>query len=143
MIGPNVTTFLDAPKDDVFEYLSNVETSDWATEFAQELRWEDGEATVTNALGTFCFQLQADRETGVIDMRWSGPTRDELALFPTRVIPLWRVAAHTPSRCSSPPACPTSSSKRSTSPSDWSSTTSPHVSAAAAPAARDRDRDRD
>ena len=40
-----------------------------------------------NGLGEFFFEIAADRATGVIDM-YAGPTRDALALFPTRVVPL-------------------------------------------------------
>jgi hypothetical protein len=35
----------------------------------------------------FYFRIAADPETGVIDM-YAGPTKDELALFPTRVVAL-------------------------------------------------------
>jgi hypothetical protein len=83
-----VTTVLEAPKDEVFEYLSKIENlPEWATEFARELRWRDGEAVVVNGLGEFVFRIQADPESGVIDML-AGPTADALALFPTRVVPL-------------------------------------------------------
>jgi hypothetical protein len=83
-----VTTILTAPKEEVFAYFSRVENLPaWATEFARELRYEDGKAKVVNGLGEFYFTIEADSETGVIDM-YSGPTEDELALFPTRVVGL-------------------------------------------------------
>jgi hypothetical protein len=83
-----VTTVLEAPKEEVFAYLSRIENlPDWATEFARELRYEDGHAKVANGLGEFYFTIDADAETGVIDM-FAGPTEDELALFPTRVVGL-------------------------------------------------------
>jgi hypothetical protein len=83
-----VTTVLEAPQDEVFEYLSKVENlPDWATEFARELKWRDGESVVVNGLGEFVFRIHADPETGVIDML-AGPTPGELALFPTRVVSL-------------------------------------------------------
>ena len=88
MINRTVTAVLDAPKDDVFEYLSRVENlPEWATEFAQELRYEDGKAKVVNGLGEFYFRIDADRATGVIDM-YAGASELEMALFPTRVVPL-------------------------------------------------------
>lgn len=88
MRSETVTTVLEAPQDVVFEYLSKIENlPDWATEFARELKWRDGESVVVNGLGEFVFRIQADQETGVIDML-AGPTPDELALFPTRVVPL-------------------------------------------------------
>jgi hypothetical protein len=83
-----VTTVLDAPAKDVFDYLSSVDNlPDWANEFARELRWENGEAIVSNGLGEFVFRIEADPETRVIDML-AGPTPDELAIFPTRVVEL-------------------------------------------------------
>ncbi len=83
-----VTTVLDTPRQRVFDYLSRIENLPrWATEFARELRYEDGRAVVVNGLGEFLFSIDADVETGVIDMR-AGPTEDELSLFPTRVVEL-------------------------------------------------------
>ena len=88
MINRTVTAVLDAPKEAVFDYLSRVDNlPDWATDFARELEYEDGRAKVVNGLGEFFFKIDADRDTGVIDM-YAGPTEDELALFPTRVVPL-------------------------------------------------------
>ena len=88
MINRTVTAVLDAPKDVVFDYLSQLENlPEWATEFAQELKYVDGKAKVVNGLGEFYFVIDADRRSGVIDM-YAGPTEGELALFPTRVVPL-------------------------------------------------------
>ena len=88
MINRTVTAVLDAPSDEVFEYLSRIENlPEWATDFAQELRYEDGAAKVVNGLGEFYFRIDADVKTGVIDM-YAGPSEEELALFPTRVVAL-------------------------------------------------------
>ena len=88
MINRTVTTVLDAPRDEVFDYLSRLENlPEWATDFAQELKYEDGAAKVVNGLGEFYFRIDADAETGVIDM-YAGPSEQELALFPTRVVAL-------------------------------------------------------
>jgi len=88
VINRTVTTVLDAPKNAVFDYLSKIENLPrWATEFAQELKYEDGKAKVVNGLGEFYFSINADAVSGVIDM-YAGPSEDELALFPTRVVPL-------------------------------------------------------
>lgn len=88
MESRTVTAVLDAPKAEVFDYLSRVENlPDWATEFARELRYEDGKAKVVNGLGEFWFTIAADPDAGVIDM-YAGPSEDELALFPTRVVDL-------------------------------------------------------
>ena len=88
MINRTVTAVLDAAKNDVFEYLSRVENlPQWATDFAHELKYENGKAKVVNSLGEFFFKIDADAATGVIDM-YAGPTEEELALFPTRVVAL-------------------------------------------------------
>jgi hypothetical protein len=88
MINRTVTAVLDAPKEAVFDYLSKIENlPDWATDFAQELKYEDGKAKVVNGLGEFYFSIDADAASGVIDM-YAGPTENELALFPTRVVAL-------------------------------------------------------
>jgi hypothetical protein len=83
-----VTEVFDAPRDAVFTYLSEIENLPrWATEFARELHWEGGKAKVRNGLGEFFFSIDADPDTGVIDM-YAGATEDALALFPTRVVSL-------------------------------------------------------
>jgi hypothetical protein len=88
MRNETVTAVLEAPKDDVFDYLSKIENlPEWATEFARELKWRDGEAVVVNGLGELVFRIQAEPDTGVIDML-AGPSADELALFPARVVSL-------------------------------------------------------
>ena len=88
MDARSVAITLDAPAEQVFEYLSNVENLPrWATEFARELRSRDGRWFVVNGLGEFQFVLEADEASGVIDM-YAGPSEEELALFPTRVVPL-------------------------------------------------------
>ena len=88
MRSESVTTVLEAPAKDVFDYLSRIDNlPEWANEFARELRWENGEAIVRNGLGEFVFRIEADPDTGVIDML-AGPQPERLALFPTRVVPL-------------------------------------------------------
>jgi hypothetical protein len=88
MRSETVTTVLSAPRQRVFEYMSDIRNlPQWATEFARELREEDGEYRVVNNLGEFLFEIQADDRTGVIDM-YAGPSRDQLAVFPTRAVAL-------------------------------------------------------
>lgn len=82
------TVILSVSKERAFEFLSSVENlPEWATEFARELKVVDGRHKVVNGLGEFFFEIRADEKTGVIDML-AGPTEDELALFPTRVVGL-------------------------------------------------------
>jgi hypothetical protein len=88
MINRTLTAVLDAPKEAVFDYLSKIENlPDWATDFAHELKYEAGKAKVVNGLGEFYVSIDADPASGVIDM-YAGPTEDELAIFPTRVVAL-------------------------------------------------------
>jgi hypothetical protein len=88
MISRTVTAVLDAPGGRVFEFLSDVENlPKWATDFARELKYDDGRAKVVNGLGEFYFSIAADPGTGVIDM-YAGPTEEAMALFPTRVVAL-------------------------------------------------------
>jgi hypothetical protein len=88
MRSETVTTVLEASQDEVFGYLSRIENlPEWANEFARELEWRDGDAVVVNGLGEFVFRIEADEETGVIDML-VGPSANELAVFPTRVVAL-------------------------------------------------------
>ncbi len=88
MTSRTVTAVLPAPKERVFAFLSNIENlPKWATEFARGLKLEGGRAKVVNSLGEFDFAIEADAEIGVIDL-YAGPSPDELALFPTRVVDL-------------------------------------------------------
>lgn len=88
MRSRTVTTVLPAPQREVFDYMSSIENlPEWATEFARELRREAGGYKVVNNLGEFWFEIRADEQTGVIDML-SGPTPEEMAVFPTRAVAL-------------------------------------------------------
>jgi hypothetical protein len=88
MRSETVTTVLPASRERVFAYLSDIRNlPEWATEFARELREVDGEYRVVNNLGEFVFEIRADERTGVIDM-YAGPSRDQMAVFPTRAVVL-------------------------------------------------------
>ena len=72
----------------MFAFLSKVDNLPlWATDFARELKYEDGQAKVVNGLGEFYFTIDADPATGVVDM-YAGLREEEMALFPTRVVAL-------------------------------------------------------
>jgi hypothetical protein len=88
MRSKTVTAVLEAPREKVFAYMADIENLPrWATEFARELKRENGDYKVVNNLGEFFFEIRADERTGVIDML-AGPTKEELALFPTRAVGL-------------------------------------------------------
>ena len=88
MRSETVTTILPAPQQQVFKYMSDIEKlPEWATEFARELKREGRDYKVVNGLGEFYFKINADPETGVIDM-FAGPTKQQMAIFPTRAVPL-------------------------------------------------------
>lgn len=83
-----VTTVVAAPQGRVFDYMADIEhLPEWATEFARELRRDGDDYKVRNGLGEFFFTIRADRATGVIDM-YAGPTKDAMAVFPTRAVGL-------------------------------------------------------
>jgi hypothetical protein len=88
MRNETLTTVLPAPSDEVFAYLANIENlPEWATEFARRLIRDGDDYKVVNGLGEFFFDIRADADTGVIDM-YAGPTKEAMALFPTRVVGL-------------------------------------------------------
>jgi len=88
MRSETVTTVVPASREAVFDYLSDIANlPEWATEFARELKREGDDYKVVNGLGEFFFEIRADPRTGVIDM-FAGHTKDEMAVFPTRVIDL-------------------------------------------------------
>ena len=88
MRSQTVTAVLDADQKAVFDYLSDIERlPEWATEFAREPRRDGEDYKVVNGLGEFSFAIQADRDTGVIDM-FAGPSKQQMAIFPTRAVPL-------------------------------------------------------
>jgi hypothetical protein len=83
-----VTTVLPAPRDAVFDYIANIENLPlWATEFARELKREGDDYKVINGLGEFYLSIHADPDSGVIDM-FAGPTKEAMAVFPTRAVSL-------------------------------------------------------
>ena len=83
-----VTTILSAPRQAVFDYLSDIQRlPEWATENARELRLVGDDYKVVNRLGEFFFAIEADPASGVIDM-FAGPAKDEMAVFPTRAVTL-------------------------------------------------------
>jgi hypothetical protein len=88
MRSETVTAVLPAPQKAVFAYMSDIEKlPEWATEFARELKRDGQDYKVVNRLGEFYFEIKSNAETGVIDM-FAGPSKDQMALFPTRAVEL-------------------------------------------------------
>jgi len=88
MRNATVTTVLDAPEHEVFEYMADIRNlPEWATEFARELRRDGEDYKIRNGLGEFFFAIEADAASGVIDM-YAGPSKDAMAVFPTRAVSL-------------------------------------------------------
>ena len=82
------TQVFSATKETVFAFLSDVRNLvKWATAFAKELKEVDGKYKVTTPQGEIYFRMESDAKTGVIDM-YGGPTEDQMAHFPSRVIAL-------------------------------------------------------
>jgi hypothetical protein len=95
MRSRTVTAVFPAPKERVFEYMSDIENLPrWATEFVRELKLVDGRHVVVNGLGEFVFKIEADPGTGVVDM-FAGPSEEELGVFPTRVVAVPGGSAYT------------------------------------------------
>lgn len=88
MRNATVTTVLAAPRDAVFDFMADIQNlPEWATEFARELKREGDDYKIVNGLGEFYFDIRADPATGVIDM-YAGPTKEQMGVFPTRVVAL-------------------------------------------------------
>jgi hypothetical protein len=87
MLTNTIVAILPAPKDDVFAYLSNVANlPQWATEFCQSLKMENGKYKVHTCTGhDLIFKIVANAATGTIDM-FAGPTEEQMGMFPTRVV---------------------------------------------------------
>ncbi|MBI2826826.1 MAG: SRPBCC family protein [Planctomycetia bacterium] len=77
-----------APKSRVFAYLADVENlPEWATEFCQGLEVIDGEHWATTPAGKVLCRIRAHEPTGTIDYL-AGPSKDQLAAWPARVVEL-------------------------------------------------------
>jgi|SRR5579864_1415389 len=81
------TLSLRASKEKAFEFLSKIENlPKWATLFCRELRaTEDGRHKVVTPQGEIFFRIEADPQTGVIDM-YGGPAEEQMAYWPARVV---------------------------------------------------------
>ncbi len=91
MESATATVLLPAPKDEVFDYLSRIESvPEWATEFVRDFHVRSStEARARTEWGDVIFRLGPGADTGVIDI-FVGPDPDRMALFPTRIVSLGR-----------------------------------------------------
>ena len=88
MRSETVTTVLEAPAETVFAYMRTSRTCpSGRPSLLRELVREGEDFKVRNGLGEFFFEIRADPATGVIDM-FAGPSKREMAIFPTRVVGL-------------------------------------------------------
>jgi hypothetical protein len=91
MNSKTVTLILNAPKSEVFSFISNIENlPKWATEFCKELKKVGDKYKVISCnpdAGELFFSIRSDRATGVVDM-FAGPTAEQMGIFPTRVVEL-------------------------------------------------------
>jgi hypothetical protein len=79
------TVTFNAPKEKVFDYLSNIENlPKWATGFCRELKRTGKDYKVVTSEGEMYFWIDADKKSGVLDM-FGGPSKDEAACWPARV----------------------------------------------------------
>ena len=87
MKNRTVTVTVPADRDDVFRFLAELSNLPiWASESFQRLRYEeDGCAKVWTPTGEVFVALMVDESTGVIDLM-TGSRRDEMMLWPLRVI---------------------------------------------------------
>jgi len=82
------TVTLNAPREKVFDYVSNIENlPEWATGFCKELNKVGKDYKVTTPDGEVYFWIDADRKSGVMDM-FGGHRKDEAACWPARVVNL-------------------------------------------------------
>jgi len=82
------TVVFNASKNKVFDFISDINNlTTWATGFAREYRFENGKHKVLTPGGEIYFRMESNHESGVIDM-WGGPTEEEMAYYPSRVLSL-------------------------------------------------------
>lgn len=79
------TVTFNAPKEKVFDYLSNIENlPKWATAFCRTLKKVGNDYKVTTPDGEVYFWIDADKKSGVLDM-FGGLSKEGAACWPARV----------------------------------------------------------
>jgi hypothetical protein len=86
MNSRTTTLVVNAPKETVFTYLSDVKNlPKWATIFCKELKVVNGKNKIITPMGELFFEITSDKKTGVIDM-FAGPTERQMDIFPVIVL---------------------------------------------------------
>ncbi|MHB8602127.1 MAG: hypothetical protein ACYC6W_09005 [Nitrosotalea sp.] len=82
------TCVVSVPRDNVFEFLSNIENiPKWATKFVKKLSLVDGKYKALTPVGEVFIRLDADQKTGLIDI-YAGPTEKDMTPAYMRIISL-------------------------------------------------------
>ncbi len=82
------TATFNAPKERVFDYISNIENlPKWATAFCRGLKKAGRDYKVVTPDGEVYFWIESDKKSGVLDM-FGGPSKDSVVCWPARVAAL-------------------------------------------------------
>jgi hypothetical protein len=88
MQAETITTVINRPRDEVFAFLNKIENlPKWATNFAKDVKVVNGNHKVVTPGGELFLSYDSHPDLGLIDM-WGGPTEDQMAPLPVRVLPL-------------------------------------------------------
>jgi hypothetical protein len=82
------TCVVNVPRDNVFEFLSNIENiPKWATKFVKKLTLVDDKYKALTPIGEVFIRLDVDKKAGLIDI-YAGPTEDNMTPAYMRIISL-------------------------------------------------------
>ncbi len=82
------TCVVNVPRDNVFEFLSNIENiPKWATKFVKKLTLVDDKYKALTPIGEVFIRLDTNKKAGLIDI-YAGPTEDNVTPAYMRIISL-------------------------------------------------------
>jgi hypothetical protein len=82
------TCVVNVPRDNVFEFLSNIENiPKWATKFVSKLAVVDNKYKAMTPIGEVFIRLDVDKKAGLIDI-YAGPTENNMTPAYMRIISL-------------------------------------------------------
>ncbi len=88
MHSETITVVIPAPQSSIFNYMADpTNMPEWATDFCQELREENGIYKAVTPMGEMIINIMANEETGVIDVYASADGKTDFPLA-TRVLAL-------------------------------------------------------